>query len=222
MRLTKQRLVNMTEFIFSKEKRHQEVEDLAQRDLNLDRLFVLLLGPSATGKSTVIRHLIERVSDPAFEYVKPMMTRPNRPKETDKLSISKAEFEAMQRQRQFVTTNDLYGVQYGTPLRGILEPLGQGRVPILDYPLATVGALKRPEYDLLNFYIYPESTGSWTNRVIECGRNSGGRVESGTEELGSLATAGFVHPDIDIHMVNPDGKSAQTAREILEIVQAVT
>lgn len=212
----------MTEFAFSKEKRNQEIEDLGQRELNLDRLFVLLLGPSATGKSTIIRHLIERVSNPAFEYVKPMMTRPNRPKETDKLSISKTEFEVMKRQRQFVTTNDLYGVRYGTPLQGILGPLGQGRVPILDYPLATVGALRRPEYDLLNFYIYPESTRSWTNRVIECGRNAGGRLESGTGELGSLATAGFVHPDIDVHMVNHNGKSAQTAKEILEIVQAVT
>lgn len=212
----------MGEFRVSESLRSQEIERLAQRNLRRDRLFVLLLGPSATGKSTIIAEMNDQSQDCAFEYVKPIMTRPNRPGETDKIHVSDQEFDLLNQAGEFVVVNDLYGVRYGTPINGILEPLQLGNVPILDYPLETVHALQRPEYDTLNFYIYPSSIEEWRGRVESSGRNKAGRLESGIRELGSLATNELLHPDIDISIVNADGQADRAAAEILGVINLAT
>lgn len=212
----------MSEFHISDNLRVQEFERLQQRNLCRDRLFVLLLGPSATGKSTIIAEMNDQSQDCKFEYVKPIMTRPNRPGETDKIHVSDQEFDLLDQADEFVVVNGLYGVRYGTPLKGILDPLQKGNVPILDYPLETVHALQRPEYDTLNFYIYPSSMEEWRGRIEASGRNTAGRLETGIRELGSLATNGLLHPDIDISIVNADGQADRAAAEILDLINLAT
>lgn len=202
--------------------RQTELAQVAERDLSREELFVLLLGPSATGKSAIIDELSAQTDGSMFEYVKPMITRPNRPGETDKVSISDEKFDDMQTEGEFVVVNSLYGVRYGTPLNGILEPLRIGKTPILDYPLDNIDALKRPEYETLNFYIYPHSIDGWVNRLRRINRDSNGRLEAGIEELGALATQEFIHPNIDISLVNGDQQSAQTASEIIKIIDQVS
>lgn len=212
----------MSEFRVSDSMRSQEIERVKQRDLTRDRLFVLLLGPSATGKSTIISEMNNQSRNCEFEYVKPIMTRPNRPGETDKVHVSDEEFDQLDQAGEFVVVNGLYGVRYGTPLKGILAPLQRGNVPILDYPLETVHALQRPEYDTLNFYIYPSSIEEWQGRVESSGRNTAGRLESGIRELGSLATSGLLHQDIDISIVNADGQADRAAADILDVINLAT
>lgn len=211
----------MSEFKISDMLHNQEVDNLKERNLRRDRLFVLLLGPSATGKSTIIAEMNTQSRDCTFEYVKPIMTRPNRPRETDKIHVSDQEFELLDQAGEFVVVNGLYGVRYGTPLRGILDPLERGNVPILDYPLDTVPALKRPEYDTLNFYIYPSSVEDWQGRLENSGRNTSDRLESGIRELGSLATRGLIHPDIDVSIINANGHANQAAADILNVINLV-
>lgn len=113
----------MSEFKISEEHRAREIEHLKGRDLHLNRLFVLLLGPSATGKSTIIGEMNAQSQECVFEYVKRIMTRPNRPGETDKVQVTDQEFNELEQASEFVAVNGLYGVRYGTPLRGILKPL---------------------------------------------------------------------------------------------------
>lgn len=212
----------MSEFRISDSLHAQEVERVKDRNLSRDRLFVLLLGPSATGKSTIISELNDQSRDCEFEYVKPIMTRPNRPGETDKIHVSDQEFDMLDQAGEFVIVNGLYGVRYGTPLKAILEPLQRGNMPILDYPLETVGALQRPEYDTLKFYIYPSSMKEWQGRVEASGRNTSGRLESGVRELGLLAMSGLLHPNIDISIVNADGQADRAAAEILDVINLAT
>lgn len=211
----------MSEFVFSASHRQAEIKKTLQRNLKRSRLFVLLLGPSATGKSTLIQELNAQATDTTFEYVKPIITRPNRPNETDKISVSDTVFETMHAQGEFVVVNGLYGVRYGTPLHGITSPLSRGNVPILDYPLETVDALQRPEYDTLNLYIYPPSLETWHGRIESSARNLDGRLEAGTRELGSLAIAGFIHPHIDVSIVNADGAAAEATHDILNVIRQV-
>ncbi|MEO6109823.1 MAG: hypothetical protein ABIP50_02340 [Candidatus Saccharimonadales bacterium] len=211
----------MTEFSFSSEQRLKEISDTRERALAKARTFILLLGPSSTGKSTLI-HEMQPLMDTKLEYVKPIMTRANRPEETDKISVSDGEFDAMQSDDAFVVVNNLYGVRYGTPLHGILEPLAKGDTPILDYPLATIDKLSRPEYDTLNFYVYPESILAWTQRMNESGRNTNGRLEAGLDELASLAIKKFIHPAIDISIVNRDGAAVEAARDVVNTFYSVT
>lgn len=212
----------MSEFRVSDSLHSREIERVKQRNLSRNRLFVLLLGPSATGKSTIISEMNDQSQECGFEYVKPIMTRPNRPGETDKVHVSDQEFDLLDQAGDFVVVNGLYGVRYGTPLKGILEPLQCGNVPILDYPLESVHALQRPEYDTLNFYIYPSSIEEWQGRVESSGRNTAGRLESGIRELGSLATSGLIHPDIDISIVNADRRADRAAAEILDVINLAT
>lgn len=210
----------MGEFEVSEELRQSEIDRTLERSLTRNRLFVLLLGPSATGKSTIIAEMNNQSGD-QFEYVKPIMTRPNRPHETDKVSVTDKEFDELEDSREFVVVNSLYGVRYGTPLRGILDPLQRGITPILDYPLETVSALRRPEYDTLHFYIYPSSFAEWQLRMERSGRNQDGRLEAGISELGSLATSGLIHTDVDISIVNAQGAAYRAANDILNVIDRV-
>lgn len=211
----------MSEFAFSPSHRQAEINKTQQRNLTKSRLFVLLLGPSATGKSTLIQELNTQATDTTFEYVKPIITRPNRPNETDKISVSDSEFDTMQAQGEFVVVNGLYGVRYGTPLQGITSPLSRGNTPILDYPLDTVHALQRPEYDTLNLYIYPPSLETWRRRIESSGRNYQGRLEAGMKELGLLAMSDFIHPNIDISIVNAESAAAEAAHDIINVIHRV-
>jgi guanylate kinase len=212
----------MSEFIFPADHRQTEINKTRLRHLSKQRLFVLLLGPSATGKSTLIQELDNHGLDTKFEYVKPFMTRPNRPNETDKISVADKTFAAMESRGEFVAVNNLYGVRYGTPLQGIASPLAKGDIPILDYPLESVRAIRRPEYDTLNLYIYPASMDVWRKRIELSGRNLDGRLEAGVKELGALALASFSHPDIDISIVNAEGSTVETAKDILDVIEQVT
>lgn len=201
--------------------RTSEIVRTSLRRLDASRIFVLLLGPSATGKSTVISEL-NALTNNGFSYVKPTMTRENRPGETDKVSVSDEVFDKQEANGDFVIVNNLYGVRYGTPLRGIMDPLAEATTPILDYPLETVDRLKRPEYDLLKFYVYPPSIESWEDRMNLSGRNKDGRLEAGRQELSQLALAHYMHRNIDISVVNHDGDAAGTAADILESIEQVT
>ncbi len=212
----------MSEFRISQVLRQNEIERAMERNLKRDRLFVLLLGPSAIGKSTIINEMNTQSREQKFEYVKPTMTRPNRLDETDKLSVSNAIFDELEISGEFVVVNRLYGVRYGTPLRGVLDPLQRGNTPILDYPLETVNALERPEYDILSFYVYPRSIEEWQLRIEHSGRNVADRLEAGKRELGSLAINGLIHPRIDVSIINPEGAANQAAKNILETIDQVT
>ncbi len=149
------------------------------------------------------------------------MTRPNRPNEKDKISVNDQQFDEIDARNDFVVVNNLYGVRYGTPLSGILAPLKQGKTPILDYPLENVSALRRPEYDTLNFYVYPSSDNEWRARMEKAGRNAAGRLEAGMQELGQLAERGFTHPDIDFSIVNHENQAREAARFMLSIIDEV-
>lgn len=199
-----------------------ESRRLEKKALKRDRVFVLLLGPSAVGKSTIISELNKQSSDYSFTYVSPYVTRPNRPGETDKISVSEEEFQQMEDAGEFVVVNNLYGVRYGTPFKGILGPLTSGNNPILDYPLATVDALKSASYDLLNVYIYPPSVREWRHRIESSNRNIDGRLEAGLKELGSLAVNNFQHPAIDLSLINKDGQSDTVARQIASVLNDYT
>jgi len=212
----------MTEFCISKSQKEHEINLTKQRNLKLNRIFVLLLGPSATGKSTIIDELRSRNDGLPFEYIKPIMTRLNREGETNKISVSEAEFCRMKKLGRFVVVNNLYGVSYGTPLDSITESLDKGRIPILDYPLATVNLLKRPEYDTLNFYIYPPSINEWKKRMDDTGRNNNDRFQSGLRELDNLTGSNYCHENIDISIVNNTDSIEKVSDEIVQAIQAVT
>lgn len=124
---------------------HQNKEKAQFRD---GHLFVLLLGPSSVGKSTLISALNE-ITDDRFVYVNPYTTRDARIND-DKIAVADEEFDRLEQAGIFIQVNHLYGARYGPPLANIHTALTAGKIPVLDFPLDKIGELERPEYDLLN------------------------------------------------------------------------
>lgn len=182
----------------------------ASRDIRSKHLFILLLGPSAVGKSSLVKSL-KLMYPNRYHYIRPFTTRPARPNETEKTPVTDKVFDHMKAKGVFVCVTDLYGFRYGTPLTPILEAQKSGQLPILDFPLERTSELRHPDYDLVKFYILPSTVDEWKQRLVASGRNSGGRYETGLAELSRLHEHSFSHPDVDFYIVNPVDQLNNTA-----------
>jgi len=101
--------------------------------------FVLILGPSGVGKSTLIGNLHE--ADHRIQFVSPITDRQNRPGETEKICVNPETFSELERNNFFLLVNEVYGNRYGTPRSSIDEILAENKIPILDFPLKDIHKL---------------------------------------------------------------------------------
>ena len=186
---------------------HHRPEEITRLDVN--KLFVLLLGPSGVGKSTLIGALTS-LSD-KFQYVKPCTTRPLREGETDKNFVDEAEFDHIAAEEGFASINYMYGARYGLKTSSITEAIANGKIPILDFPLDKARQLERPEYDLLRIYVFPESINLWLQKLKDADRDLDGRAEKGLEELEMLVNMSTPHPDIHFSVINTIDGQTDTA-----------
>lgn len=188
--------------------------------LRSKQLFVLLLGPSGVGKSTIIHEINKQTSD-KYTYISPFTTRVLRPGETEKISVGNDEFDSLERHGAFVLINSLYNVRYGTPLASILDTFDKGKTPILDFPLAKVSQLVRPEYNLLNVYVFPPNINEWKARLDKEGRNNSSRFEDGVLELTMLSQMTAPHKDIHYSVVSRSGDIPLIANKIDKFVSSL-
>jgi len=182
--------------------------------------FVLLLGPSGVGKSTLIRELHQK--DDRIQFVSPIIDRPNRPGETEKISISREAFTELEANNFFLVVNTVYGNRYGTPQSSVDEMLQDGRIPILDFPLNQVDRLEKYRDMLYNIYIIPPTLGTLHNRINNDERGlDSGRYQEGRKELLELVKNHFQHPDI--HDVVINRYISQSSPQVLNLIyQAIS
>lgn len=175
--------------------------------------FLLILGPSAVGKTEIIRNLISLGK--RYVYINPYTTRPLRNGETDKIPISQDEFNRMQDSGAFAAVNLLYDYSYGTPMQSITSALEQGKVPLVDYPLNRVDQLSLPpNVEPICVYVMPPSIESWYKRMAGAKRVTLSRLKAGYRELQTLATSTDINPTIHYHVVNPDNQADTTATRV--------
>lgn len=86
--------------------------------------FLLLLGPSGVGKSTIIRDM--QAMDSRFVYISPYITRSLRKGEQDKIQISNQEMDERAARGEFLVINSFYGIRYATPNDSIERALNTG------------------------------------------------------------------------------------------------
>ncbi len=173
---------------------------------------LLLLGPSGVGKTTIVRAL--EALDERFVYVTPLTTRPLRPGETDKISVSVDELEELSRANKLVAVNELYGAKYGT-LRGPIErALRVCRFPLLDWPIASVSGIQQALPQRLHrVYIEPPSLDALWHRLQDGRDPSGDRFARAESELAAFARGEYRNL-IDHCVVNHDGEAEATANGI--------
>jgi guanylate kinase len=94
----------------------------------------VLCAPSGTGKTTVVRALLEYEREWIFFSVS-ATTRPARPLERDGVDyffLSSEEFRNWVRRGDFLEYAEVYGYCYGTPRRPVMDALEEERPVLLD------------------------------------------------------------------------------------------
>lgn len=175
--------------------------------------FLLLLGPSGVGKSSIIEELIRL--DSRFVYISPFMTRPLREGERNKIPISGEGMEEMWERGKLLVINELYGVRYATPRQPIEQALKEGNFPVLDWPISRMNVMTEAfPSQLYVVYISPPSIEALQQRLARDDRDADGhRLRSAREELEALELSR--HTGIyDFEIVSEENQVPKVAQTI--------
>ncbi len=118
----------------------------------------MLSAPSGTGKTTLVRRLMETVSGLTFSVSH--TTRPRRKGEKngrDYFFVSRDEFRQMARRGEFVEWANVFGLYFGTGRRQLREAQTAGRDVVLDIDVQGHRQLKRRVPEAVSIFILPPS-----------------------------------------------------------------
>lgn len=177
--------------------------------------FLLLLGPSGVGKSTIIRKL--RETDPRFVYISPYITRKLRKGESDKVSVSDKKLDILIADGKILVVNEIYGIRYATPKDKIERAFSADKFPLLDWPIVRLDVMQMhfPER-LFRVYIRPPNLAVLKERLKRDDRDPGQeRLQAGIAELKRLKSGEYDHLT-DYCVANPEGRSDAVAKAIYE------
>ena len=109
----------------------------------MNGVFVAIVGPSGSGKDTLINFARERLADrPEFVFVRRIVTRPADRASEDHDSLSEAEFDAQERSGGFALAWPAHGLRYGLPA-SVDADIDAGRVVIANVSRQIVGQIER-------------------------------------------------------------------------------
>lgn len=111
------------------------------------------------------------VSDGAFEYITPDMTRATRSGETDKCAVSDKEFDRNLYDGKYICVNEIFGTRYGTP-RVPVEVALRFQTPshVLDFPLERLSIAEQWSGHKSGIVIMPASFDVLMARLEQAGR----------------------------------------------------
>ena len=169
---------------------------------------VVLSGPSAVGKSTVVRCLRERVPDLHFSVS--ATTRAPRPGEVDGVDytfVSADEFQRLIDDGELLEWAELHGglQRSGTPARPVRDAIAAGRPVLIEVDLAGARAVKDAMPEVLTVFLAPPSWEALESRLIGRG------TESAEVQARRLATARAelaAQDSFDVTVVNSQLESA--------------
>lgn len=186
-----------------------------QNTLNFARSrskFLLILGVSGVGKSTIIREL--RTLDNRFVYIAPFMTRELRIGEEDKIPITDVQMDEMERQGKLLAVNELYGVRYATPREPIEQVFREEKFPLLDWPINQLYIMHQTFSErLFTVYVEPPDRETLRRRLADGRDPEEKRFGVALSELEAFASGNY--DDIINHReVSREGEAVFIARSI--------
>ncbi|WP_280303075.1 guanylate kinase [Nocardia abscessus] len=169
---------------------------------------VVLVGPSAVGKSTVVRCVRERLPDLVFSVS--ATTRAPRPGEVDGLDyrfVSRAEFDAMIEAGELLEWADIHGglQRSGTPAGPVRAALAEGLPVLVEVDLEGARSVRRAIPEAILVFLAPPSWEELVARLTSRGTESAEvierRLETARIELAAC-------DEFDIVIVNDEVTSA--------------
>ncbi|MDC3725299.1 guanylate kinase [Rhodococcus rhodochrous] len=165
---------------------------------------VVLAGPSAVGKSTVVRLLRSRIPDLHFSVS--ATTRDPRPGEVDGVDyhfVGRAEFDRMIEAGELLEWADIHGglQRSGTPAKPVLDALAEGHPVLVEVDLAGARAVRAAMQDAVLAFLAPPS---WevlverlTGRGTETDEVVARRLDTARSELAA-------QDEFDVVIINDD------------------
>ncbi len=176
---------------------------------------VVLIGPSGSGKGTVIGVL--RQKEKSIYLSVSATTRKPRPGELDGVSyyfMKKDAFEQMIREDKLLEHACYCGNYYGTPKEPVFERLSSGEHVLLEIEMQGARQIKEKYPDALTVFIMPPSMEELRRRLIGRGTESpevvAQRMETAEKEMQYA-------PECDYIVINDTPERA--ANEILQILR---
>lgn len=169
---------------------------------------VVLSGPSAVGKSTVVRCLRERVADLYFSVS--VTTRAPRPGEVDGVDyffVTPQRFQQLINDGALLEWADIHGGLHrsGTPAQPVRDAVAAGRPVLVEVDLAGARAVKAAMPEALTVFLAPPSWKALESRLAGRGTETpevmARRLATAKAELGA-------QDDFDTVVVNSDLESA--------------
>jgi guanylate kinase len=161
---------------------------------------------SGTGKTSLARALIEREPNIAFSVSH--TTRAPRPGEQHGVHyffVSRAEFDRMVANGEFVEHATVFGNSYGTSKQAIEDQLRAGKTVILDIDWQGARAIKAWRPDAVGIFLLPPSRAALRERLQNRKQDSEEVIERRMRE----ATAEMSHySEFDYLVVNDDFEQA--------------
>ena len=181
-------------------------------------LLVVITGPSAVGKDTVIARLKE-IGPPCHVTVT-VTTRPRRPNEThgvDYYFIEPAEYQRLLDGGEFLEHATVYGHGYGIPRSPVREALAAGRDVLLRIDVQGAATIARLVPGSIRIFLAPPSFAELEHRLRSRKADDpeviARRLETAHEELQRA-------DECDYLVINEDGRLDETVCQIAAIMQA--
>ncbi len=181
-------------------------------------LFIVISGPSGTGKTSVIKALCE--SDPTLAFSISATTRPPRSDETNGIDyhfLDQTEFEDLIQCGGFLEWVKYGGHYYGTLKSTIESTIEKGKDLVLEIDVH--GAMKVKDLGIryTSIFLLPPSLGSLEKRL----RNRKTESDSELEQRLLTAKSEFAYvKDYNYCIVNPDHNVEKAVTQIRHIISA--
>jgi guanylate kinase len=183
-------------------------------------LMFVLSSPSGAGKTTLSRHLLERL--PGLKMSVSVTTRPMRPGEVDGrdyLFVDKIRFEQMAKQDELLEWATVFDNRYGTPRLPVEAALSAGQDVLFDIDWQGTQQLReKARADVVSVFILPPSAADLEKRLHSRAQDSDAvirtRMSRATHELSHWAEYDYIVINHDIDEAFAEVKSILKAERL--------
>lgn len=181
-------------------------------------LLVVLSGPSASGKGTLIAAL--RELERPWHFAVTATTRPMRTGEVDGKDYIFLDVDTFQRMRErdeLLESARVYDRWYGVPRQQVRDPLIAGKDVILEIDVQGAATIRSIAPEALTIFVMPASMEELRNRLAQRGTEDESemqrRLQEAAVELSRI-------DEFDYRVVNRNGALDDAVREIDAIIVA--